>query len=94
MKQGKKFDDGKLNWWLLPLEPVEEIIKVLMHGAKKYGKFNWQDVDNYKERYYSALHRHLTSWRKGERLDQETNLPHLAHAGCCLLFLLWKELSK
>ena len=27
----------------------------------------------------------------GEQLDPESKLPHLAHAVCCLLFILWFE---
>jgi len=32
--------------------------------------------------------RHLTAWWAGEDLDPESGLHHLAHAACCLMFLL------
>ena len=38
-----------------------------------------------------ACHRHLQAWWSGERLDKESGLPHLAHAVCCLLFLMWGD---
>lgn len=88
---GMKFDDGKLDWALLPFESVEEIIKVLMVGAKKYKRDNWQMVEDGDTRYFNAAMRHITSWKRGEELDPETGLQHLAHAGCCLLFLISKN---
>lgn len=88
---GMKFDNGKLDWALLPFESVEEIIKVLMVGAKKYKRDNWQLVEDGDTRYFNAAMRHITSWKQGEDLDPETGLQHLAHAGCCLLFLISKN---
>jgi len=89
--KGLKYDDGKLRWSLLPLGPIREIIRVLEFGAKKYGENNWQKLDNGRTRYYEALLRHITAWFEGEVNDPESGLHHLAHAGCCLLFLLWSD---
>ena len=89
---GKKHDAGKLQWHLLPIQPVQEIIRVLMFGATKYAPDNWQKVPNARDRYYNALLRHITAWYAGEVHDEETGISHLAHAGCCALFLLWFEL--
>lgn len=96
---GKKFDQGKTEWDLLPLGPVEEVVKVLMHGKEKYGRDNWQLVDNPIRRYYSAAQRHLSAFRRArfdtknpfDAVDSESKLHHLAHAACCILFLLWHE---
>ena len=60
-------------------------------GAAKYGADNWQHVPNARQRYFDAAMRHLLAWWDGERLDAESGLPHLAHAGCCILFLLWAD---
>jgi hypothetical protein len=90
---GKKYDAGKVRLDLVPMRVVREIAKVLSFGAEKYGANNWQNVEPFEGRYYAALQRHLTSWREGERADPETGLPHLAHAGCCLFFLLSRELG-
>ena len=44
MKEGKKNDyqDGKLRWDLLPLEEIEDIVKLYTAGSIKYGDNNWQ----------------------------------------------------
>lgn len=92
LEKGIKHDDDKLRWDLLPLIVIKEIVQVISYGAKKYGPNNWKLVDT--ERYYAALQRHITDWRLGEREDPETGWHHLAHAGCCLIFILWKELKN
>ena len=57
-KEGVKYDDDKLDWSLLPIEPTEKIVEVLMFGAKKYAPDNWKYVDNSQTRYYNAAMRH------------------------------------
>ncbi len=91
-KPGTKYDGGKLRWGLIPLNSLSEIVKVLTFGAQKYAPDNWQKVENARERYYDALQRHVVAWKMGELTDPESGLPHLAHAGCCLLFMLWFDL--
>jgi hypothetical protein len=94
---GMKFDGAggdhhkeKPVWHLLPWDEVEEIVRVLMFGAKKYTPNNWMHVKP-RIRYYDALQRHMKAWLNGEKKDPETGLAHLAHAGCCLLFLMWGD---
>lgn len=89
--EGMKFDNGKPDWSLLELDILDDTVKVLGFGAKKYAKDNWKKVEDGKNRYYSALVRHMVAYRSGERLDPESGLPHLAHAMCCLIFLTWLE---
>lgn len=91
MKIGKKNDNGKDRWDLLPIGTIEQIVEVLTFGTNKYCDNNWQKVNNGKERYFAALMRHLVAYRKGEFFDKESGLPHLAHAGCCLIFIMWIE---
>lgn len=55
------------------------------------GADNWKTVPDARRRYYDAAIRHLTAWWDGERNDPESNLPHLAHAACCIIFLLWLD---
>ena len=90
-RKGHKNDSDKLRYDLLPFDCLNEIIRVLMYGAGKYGDFDWQNVPDAKQRYFAALMRHLVTWWTGEKLDKESGLNHLAHACCCLFFLLWFE---
>lgn len=99
MTEGFKVDEGKLRWDLLPWRPVKEIVRVLTWALAKPGSTektyppnNWQTVPNARDRYYAAAMRHLTDWWQGERCDPVSGIHHLAHAGCCVLFLLWAEL--
>lgn len=87
MSAGRKDDQNKPDWTLLPIAPVENVVKVLDFGAQKYARDNWQKVPDARRRYAAAALRHIMAHQKGERLDPESGLPHLSHAVCCLLFL-------
>jgi hypothetical protein len=91
MGEGRKYDSGKLRWDLLPIECVEEVVKILTFGAEKYEPNNWQKVENANERYYAALMRHITAWRKGEIIDPESGCYHISHAECNIVFLMWLD---
>lgn len=84
---GMKFDDEKLRYDLLPPLALEETVKVLTFGARKYQPNNWQHVDDAHARYFAALQRHTWAWQQGEVVDPESGIHHLAHAMCCLMFL-------
>lgn len=85
---GMKHDENKARWDLLPMGATSEIVDVLTYGAKKYAPDNWRKVPNPQQRYYAAAMRHIVAWVRGEKNDPESGKPHLAHAACCLLFLL------
>ena len=91
MKEGIKFDCEKPRWDLLQYEEVEAVVRVLTNGAKKYADDNWKKVEPYDKRYFAAAMRHIVAWNKGEILDDEDKEPHLAHAICCLLFIMYKD---
>jgi len=86
---GDKYDNDKVRWDLLLWDEVEDVAKVLTYGAKKYEDYNWIAVPEAQDRYFAAAHRHIKAWRSDESLDSGSGLPHLAHAVCCLLFLMW-----
>jgi hypothetical protein len=85
---GRKFDGNKLEYGLLPPFALEATVDVLTFGAQKYERDNWKRVPDSKRRYFDALQRHLWAWKKGEIFDPESGKHHLAHAQCCLMFLL------
>jgi len=88
---GIKFDDERNRWDLLPWREIEQVVKILTFGAKKYADDNWKYIPDLKKRYFAAAMRHLVAWQKGEMLDQESGENHLSHALCCILFLLWDD---
>ena len=90
----EKKDADKLMWNLLPWDAIEEVVKVLNHGASKYDCRNWEKGLLWS-RFFSASIRHMVSWFQfGENKDEESGISHLAHAICCLLFLLAYQLRK
>lgn len=85
----KKFDLDKPRFELLPAAALTEIVQVLNFGGKKYGDQNWRSGSGFKwGRLSGAALRHLFAFIGGQDKDPETGLSHLAHAGCCVLFLL------
>lgn len=88
-KKGRKDDSAKRRYSLLPKGTVNSVVDVLEFGSKKYADNNWMKVPDAKARYYDAAMRHLDAWFNGDIKDAETGLPHLAHAICCLMFLMW-----
>lgn len=89
-KTAVRFDSGKLDWSLLPIDSIEEILKVLEFGKKKYSSWNWTSGEGFKyTRVFNSLIRHLFAWIRGEDNDPESGLSHLAHAGCNVLFLIY-----
>lgn len=78
---------AKTRFDLVPFDAVSEIADVLEYGAAKYQAHNWARGADWS-RYFSALCRHIFAWWSGEDKDPETGFSHLAHAGCCLIFLL------
>lgn len=65
--------------------------QVMACGAEKYGPMNWRDDKITASVYVNAALRHLLTYWDGQNLDEETHLPHLAHAAACLLILLDAE---
>ena len=132
---GKKYDQGKARWDLIPVDlnvlkemcsyfstppdPVaypyramgfiyqemrvhlgvespygamQKLAEVLTFGAAKYGDDNWQIVvADFPERYVNAYRRHTAAHMSGYLYDDESGLSHLAHAMCCVAFLVWKD---
>lgn len=89
--EGVKYDQDKLKWHLLPGDALNEVVKVFQFGADKYGERNWEKGMGWS-RLFSAIMRHMWAWWRRNPHDEETGLSHLAHAACCVLFLLAYEI--
>lgn len=82
-----KFDDGKLPLHLLSTEAMNQTAAVLAFGAEKYAAHNWRKGFVWSRPLAAAM-RHITAFNAGEDKDPESGLSHLAHAACCIMFLL------
>lgn len=91
LSEAIKYDSEKIRVELLPYNALLEIAKVMTIGATKYGDNNWRKGMLWS-RLYGACLRHLIAWYEGQDKDEETGLLHLAHAGCCILFLITYQL--
>ena len=93
MSGGRKDDLGKPRMELLPPTALLEVATVLTMGAAKYGDWNWFKGMKWS-RLLGAANRHLAAFSTREDNDAESGCSHLAHAICCLLFLLtYKQLG-
>lgn len=72
-----RYNSGKLRWMLLPVECIEEVIRILMKGAIKYSDGNWKlsvntdDHDKFVNDRIESVYRHLAKMRAGEIYDDE-----------------------
>lgn len=87
MSEGKKYDNGKPRFDLIPLQALDGAATVMGFGADKYGAWNWLEVENGKSRYLAALLRHIAAYQAGELIDKESGLSHIDHALCNMIFL-------
>ena len=88
------FKDHKLRWDLLPLEEVEDIVKVFTSGSIKYGDNTWQGLENGYQRYKAAMFRHLLEYEKGAEFDEETGCRHLAQVAWNAMAMLYLSKHK
>jgi hypothetical protein len=82
-----KFDQDKLPLHLLSTEAMNQTAAVLAFGAEKYAAHNWRKGFAWSRPLAAAM-RHITAFNAGEDKDPESGLSHLAHAACCIMFLL------
>jgi hypothetical protein len=82
-----KFDTDKLPLDLLSTEALNQTAAVMAFGAKKYATHNWRKGFAWSRPLAAAL-RHITAFNAGEDCDPESGLSHMAHAACCIMFIL------
>ena len=82
--------DTKLDWTLLPVEALEDVVKVLNFGnspEKGYGRESWKKETILKQ--LQSITRHVAELLKDPTAtDPETGLSHAAHAACRALFIV------
>ncbi len=86
VSRGTKFDKGKPRYDLLDYEMVDGVAQVMAFGAEKYDEHNWRGGIHWSRLFRSAVGHLISAFFKGW-LDEESGLPHLDHAVCCIMFL-------
>lgn len=85
--EGVKHDGDKLPWHLIPWDALQEVVKVLQFGERKYAARNWEKGMAWHRLIRAAIG-HTIEFARGRNKDPESNLHPLAHAACCILFLI------
>lgn len=83
---GARYNGGKPDFSLIPLVTLEDEARVWEYGSRKYAAYNWAKGMPWSVPLACAL-RHLSAWQRGEDLDEESGLPHLAHVACNIRML-------
>lgn len=78
---GARYNTGKPDFSLIPLVTLEDEARVWEYGKKKYAAWNWAKGMAWSIPF-ACIQRHLSAWQRGEELDPESGLPHLAHISC------------
>jgi hypothetical protein len=80
-----KKSEGKYKPTLVYPSFIEHIARVREYGVNKHGHSeDWRTTP--KVFHINATQRHINVYTSGEEFDQESGLPHLAHAACNLMF--------
>jgi hypothetical protein len=90
---GNKHDGGKIRTDLLSIPAIMATADILTQGATEYGDRNWEKGLSFS-RVFGALLRHVFAWWLGKDIDPQWGKLHLAHASCCIMFLLHFALTK
>lgn len=72
---------------LLPPGALLKISEVYEFGSRKYDDHNWRKGYSWSLSY-AAMQRHLNLFWSGQDLDEESGLPHVAHAAFHMFTLL------
>ena len=83
---GSRYNTGKLKWSYIHWPSMEELVKVMEHGATKYGPNNWKK-GLYITEVSESLLRHLFAFLEGEDIDEESGESHWGHILCNAMFL-------
>ena len=86
MEQADRFNEEKLQWSLVDFKSLEPLVQVLTYGTKKYSRNNWKKGLPPNKTCESLL-RHIFAYMSGEDVDPESNLSHIGHMMCNVMFL-------
>ena len=79
---------------LIAVPFLQELGLVCGFGAEKYDDDNWRKGYSWRL-YYGAMQRHVQAFWAGEEKDNESGLPHLAHAAWhCMVMMTFANDEK
>lgn len=84
---GLKYDKGKPQLSLVPVELLEGTARALEHGVKKYGRNNFKGGLEWSRLVDAAL-RHIYAFAHKEDIDADSGNQHLDHAAASLAMLM------
>lgn len=70
---------------------LEDLVRVIQFGSEKYEPLSWKKVD--PADFRGAMMRHTMKYLKGEEVDEESGIHHLAHAAWNCLAILTLEIE-
>ena len=75
---------------MCPVSLILAVTAIREYGISKYhAPDNWKRVE--PQRYRDAAYRHWLAYLSGEKVDEESGLPHLWHLACNIAFLIEME---
>lgn len=86
MKEGLRYNEGKLRYDLLHPIAQKGLVSVLTFGASKYEARNWEKGLSWTSTI-ASMKRHLAAIEAGEDYDPESGLLHIDHVQCNAHFL-------
>ena len=89
-----RFNENKIRYDLVAPWGMEQIAKVYTYGTIKYDDDNWWKGLKWKKDVLGCIFRHVWKWVRGEKLDDESGLNHLAHAAWNCIALMEYERNE
>ncbi|MHA1815977.1 MAG: dATP/dGTP diphosphohydrolase domain-containing protein [Candidatus Heimdallarchaeaceae archaeon] len=86
-----RFSTGKIRFDLCAPWSMDQIAQVYTYGTIKYDDDNWWKGLKWKKDVLGCIFRHVWKWVRGEVLDDESGLHHLAHAAWNCIALMEYE---
>lgn len=76
----KRFNEGKVDYTLLPTDALAEEAKIWQSGEIVYGRFNWTKLwgDKTNDVVLASAWRHLLAIQNGEIIDKDSGGFHAA----------------
>lgn len=88
--EGIRHNQGKLRFDLVPSIFNQQVAEVFTFGAQKYAPDNWKYfTDEQQKEIIASLLRHINAYHAGVVFDEESGLPHLAHAAANIAMILY-----